>query len=306
MHSNSVYKRLRSYEWLLAVFFSYLIAVGISLHRPACIVVGLVNIALISFVAWLDNTLSRLSTSILRDWFAGAYILLAYWSLEPFARTGWDTAFQLHWLQRDHEILYQWGMQAAIESAGPLFPLLLETIYLSLYTLPVVLLSLLYLDRRRNRVEPLFFMIFSGALITYTIIAVMPSDPPRLAFPGLDLPHYHSAIRRLNLWIQNGSDIDTGVFPSGHVTVAFCSALAVLRVLPERKWLARSLFVYAIILTVATIYGRYHYAMDGLAAIVVSLFAFTATRFAMPTVQPVQIGPRFGGTKRLANSSLDV
>jgi hypothetical protein len=43
--------------------------------------------------------------------------------------------------------------------------------------------------------------------------------------------------------------------------------------LPERPWFGRGLFLYAISMSVATFYGRYHYAVDALAGFVVSLVA---------------------------------
>jgi membrane-associated phospholipid phosphatase len=72
-------------------------------------------------------------------------------------------------------------------------------------------------------------------------------------------------------------DISTGVFPSGHVAVAFSSAFALLSVLRQRRWIWCSAFIIATMVYVATIYGRYHYAVDGLASIVI---AFVAWRVA--------------------------
>ena len=53
------------------------------------------------------------------------------------------------------------------------------------------------------------------------------------------------------------------MFPSGHVAVAFSSAFGMLRALPEVRWAGIGLTVYASLVFLATIYGRYHYAGDG-------------------------------------------
>ena len=47
--------------------------------------------------------------------------------------------------------------------------------------------------------------------------------------------------------------------------------------LPERKWFGRFLMLMAILISTATIYGRYHYAADGLAGLAISLSAFAIT-----------------------------
>ena len=46
-----------------------------------------------------------------------------------------------------------------------------------------------------------------------------------------------------------------------------------MRTLPERPWVGRALLVLAILIAVATVYGRYHYMVDALAGFAVSLVA---------------------------------
>jgi membrane-associated phospholipid phosphatase len=50
-----------------------------------------------------------------------------------------------------------------------------------------------------------------------------------------------------------------------------------LRAMPERRWLYSSVFTIAIVVVVATVYCRYHYAVDGLASIGISIFAWFST-----------------------------
>ena len=83
--------------------------------------------------------------------------------------------------------------------------------------------------------------------------------------------------RAINIWLFEHCDISTSVFPSGHVAVAFSSAFGLLRAMPERRWLSSSVFAIAIIVVVATVYCRYHYAVDGLASIGISIFAWFST-----------------------------
>ena len=50
------------------------------------------------------------------------------------------------------------------------------------------------------------------------------SVSPRLAFPSESLPAWHSVWRTINIWLLDHGDIDSSVFPSGHVAVAFVVA----------------------------------------------------------------------------------
>jgi membrane-associated phospholipid phosphatase len=57
------------------------------------------------------------------------------------------------------------------------------------------------------------------------------------------------------------------------VSGAFAAAFALKRVLRERPWVYRGVFVYATLVAVATVYGRYHYAADAVAGVMVGTLA---------------------------------
>jgi membrane-associated phospholipid phosphatase len=67
--------------------------------------------------------------------------------------------------------------------------------------------------------------------------------------------------------------IYTSVFPSAHVSGAVASALGLVRCLGIRDHAARVALVYALLVSLATVYGRYHYAVDAVAGIAVGLGA---------------------------------
>ena len=69
-------------------------------------------------------------------------------------------------------------------------------------------------------------------------------------------------------------DIGTSVFPSGHVAVAFSSAFGMLRAVRSRPGIWVPVFVVATLVYAATIYCRYHYAVDGLASIGIAALAW--------------------------------
>jgi membrane-associated phospholipid phosphatase len=75
------------------------------------------------------------------------------------------------------------------------------------------------------------------------------------------------------VWILSRCDIQTSAFPSGHVTVGFSAAFAMLLALPEYRRAGWLLLGMASMVLVNTIYGRYHYAADGLAGLAISAAA---------------------------------
>jgi membrane-associated phospholipid phosphatase len=82
-----------------------------------------------------------------------------------------------------------------------------------------------------------------------------------------------TVLRRFNHWILGGYGIHTSVFPSAHVSGAFAAAFALKRVLREHPWLYRGVFGYATLVAIATVYGRYHFAVDAVAGVIVGTVA---------------------------------
>jgi membrane-associated phospholipid phosphatase len=109
--------------------------------------------------------------------------------------------------------------------------------------------------------------------MAYALFPYFLSQPPRTLFGDSDLPNVMTALRRFNLWIVNGYGIHSSVFPSAHVSSAFSAGWALLLYLPERKRYGWGMLIYAVSVSVAAVYGRYHYAVDVLAGFGVSLVA---------------------------------
>jgi membrane-associated phospholipid phosphatase len=203
-----------------------------------------------------------------RDWWPLGLILAGYWAMGWFA-TPPREALQVELVRIDRVLLYNAHLQALIEAAGGFLPAILETVYLLLYAIPPVCLGILYGCGARSQVPRFLLLVFAGTFATYALLPYVPVVAPRLAFPGADLPHYSGISRRFTIWLLDRLDISTSVLPSGHVAVALSSALGMFAALPRRPifgWCALGL---AALVYLATIYCRYHYAVDGLISVVV-------------------------------------
>lgn len=228
-------------------------------------------------LATLESRYSRRWSNYLRDWLPQALILAAYWQLEWFSVHS-GHRWQNLWINWDRRLLNEGGLRAIVELAGPILPAVLEAVYLSLYAIPPLAMTALYLVGARRNADRFLSTLFLGTLLAYGLIPFFPTIAPRYAFPGEDLPTYVSIWRTFNMWVLDHADISTGVFPSGHVAVAFAAAFGMWRALPAaRRRLAYGFFAIAAIVFTATIYARYHYAADGLASIGLAAIAWRAT-----------------------------
>jgi membrane-associated phospholipid phosphatase len=271
--------RLRSAEWLLVIYFGYVAAISTAFplenhFRP--FLVEVLVCALLLVLAYGESRESSEVFSMLRDWVSMGLVLVAYREMDWFSALPRNFHLELQWVEWDRAILYHWGfttggLQRAIESLGLVIPVYLELCYLLVYAVAPFVVAILYIEQRRERVNGTLFLYLLGTLLAYAMFPYFPSDPPRVAFGGSDMPNVMPAVRQLNLWVVGDYGIHSSVFPSAHVSSAFSAAWALLAYLPERRRIGWGMLVYALSVAVATVYGRYHYAADAVAGMAVSL-----------------------------------
>jgi membrane-associated phospholipid phosphatase len=263
---------LRVSELLFCAFFIYVFLLRLTYGHPVAsagswpVLVPLLPLAL----SIAERRSHRRLWSIARDWTSPLLVLLAYWSIDESVRPGVSDRLESSLVAWDRTILDEWGLRQAIEAAGTLIPAVLEVAYLVLYALPPLMVAYCYVRRERRQLEAWMVPFLAGTLAVYSLLPHFPSVAPRFAFPGEDLPRDSNIFRQLNVWVLSRGDIRSSVFPSGHVGVGFSAALATWLAGRRHRRQAWALLGFATVVWLTTIYSRYHYAADGLAALVVS------------------------------------
>ena len=273
-------RRFRWSERVMMTYFVYASIVSAVLPVDPSITrftIGLNVVLLAAFLAfaYAGGRWPRSSMIwILRDWFPLAVLLLAYREMGWFAPKIHTFELEHGWIVWDRWLLGDWRVQAAIEWFGPLAPALLEFCYALVYTIGPFSLAALYLWKSRERADAFLFRFLMGTVLSYALFPYFPSEPPRAVFPGENVPGFDTIFRQFNWWLLSGGGIHTSVFPSAHVSSAFAAAFAMFRVMPERRWAGWLLTLLATGIFWATIYGRYHYAVDAVAGLLVAVAAF--------------------------------
>ncbi len=271
---------LRHCEWLLLGYFIYVAAaahlLGISGSVP-WVVTALNAVVLggLFLLAYADRFRRTRWLGIVRDWYPYPLMLLGYREMGWFAQPRERFPLEEAWVVWDRVLLNDWGLKAAIEFLGPLLPSILEIAYSLVYAIVPFCMAALYLSGRRQRVDAFLFIFIAGIFGAYALFPYFPSEPPRAVFPGEDFPSYDTVFRRFNWLILGGYGIHTSVFPSAHTSGAFSAAFAMRMLLPERPWVGRALLALAVLIATATIYGRYHFAVDALAGFGVAVAAWS-------------------------------
>ncbi len=272
------FSSVRRSELVLFAYFIYaailaqLLPIGREVREVAS-VLNLTILASYSLLIYAHSLRGRELLGVLRDWFPLVLVLLAYREMGWFAPQTRSFALERRWIILDRLVLRDWHVHDAIEWMGPLVPSVLEISYSLVYAIAPFALAMIYAYGAHKRSERFLLIFVLGVLLAYVQFPFWPSEPPRTVFPGEDAPSIHTVFRRFNWFLLSGYGIHTSVFPSAHVSGAFAAAFGTRRALPEKPWVARSLFVLAVLIATATVYGRYHYVVDGLAGFAVSVAA---------------------------------
>ena len=273
-----VMPRFRRSEFVLAAYFTYAAVVACSLHlaAPIALTTVCVNAVVLAALFGFASAKQAPWISAARDFFPLPLVLLAYREMGWFARPITEHSLEQGWLAIDHAVVPT--LRWLVELAGPVFPSILEIAYSLATPTPMLCIAILYATGNQQRMDRFWFSFLVGAFTSYALFPYFPSEPPRTIFPLDNLPSYHTVFRQLNLEILGTHGIHTSVFPSAHVSAEFGAAIGMYNALAERRWAWGTFVVLACLITVATVYGRYHYAVDAIAGLGVSAFTWWFTR----------------------------
>ena len=209
---------------------------------------------------------------IARDWLPIFFVFLAFREMDYFAPREYDMLTEMSWIRWDLIVLEGFKLKRFIESFGAVIPFYLELCYLLVYAVGAYCIGVLSAVAGRKAINRFWTIFLLGTLGSYALFPYFPTEPPRYAFSDIAPPSIVTPLRELNLYLLSRTTIHTGVFPSAHVSAAFSAAFAMILLVPRRLdgWI---LFIYAVSVAIATIYGRYHYTVDAMAGFAVSLLA---------------------------------
>jgi membrane-associated phospholipid phosphatase len=266
---------MRVSEWIIATFFTWTSVLALTLPISTAMRVRtlLANAIVLLVYLVLFRLRDRLWVDYLRDWVPQALMILAYKQTGWFAPAKHTNALEHQWIVSDRLLLDTLHGRALIESLGAALPALLELSYSFVYAVPPLTMGVLYALRLKKRSDTLLTIYLLGLFLCYAQFPFWPSEPPRTVFAGQDMPAVHTPFRNFNLWLVGNYGIHTSVFPSAHVSGAFAAAMSMLYLARRRRRLLLAYFTYATLVATATVYGRYHYAVDSVAGFAIGVSA---------------------------------
>jgi len=265
-----------SWQWITLAYCIYLAAV--SFLRPefrkarptliaAAAVAGLVAIAAAQVAA---NTAFTIIVPSL--------VLLAGYRLSGLLFVRIDARVENALLALDRSWLGQTGLLQAYAAAPRILREYLEASYLLVYVaIPAGAVVLVVTDHASS-LNSYWSVVLGAEFICYGMLPWIQTRPPMLIQGGHGEIGGHGealppmrGVRRLNQLIARRASICANTIPSGHAAGAMATALVVLSVAPAIGML---FLVVAVSIAVASVLGRYHYAIDSVLGILVALLVW--------------------------------
>lgn len=173
-------------------------------------------------------------------------------------------------LRVDEALLRRSGVLAAYRAAGRPVQEAVELLYAFVYVVVPLGAAVLAAAGLDQTLAGYWRTVFVAELACYAALPWLQSRPPRM----LDAPVEHQvpgAIRRVNDFLLRHGSIQVNTVPSAHAAGAAAVALAVFSAAPIA---GVAFLAVAAGITVATVLGRYHYAVDSIMGLALAVAAW--------------------------------
>ena len=280
--------RLSLAEKAALTFFVYasIAAVALSLAvRELATILILNAVTSAAFLALRRNRERAPWVDFAADMFPVLLILVAY--RESGLLLTPDPAHHLDYIfvQWDRDLLHNPFIQTLLQAGTPWLQHYLEFAYLLCYPLVPLGMAAVYFagprtaarslaaarTHRANAMDDFWATVLMATLFCYAVYPFFPLTPPRALFSDVPGPQVDPLLRHWNFWLLDHYSVQACIFPSGHVAAATAVALAVRKHAPR---LGIPFMFLAVSVACATVCGRYHYAADAVAGMVVGVAAY--------------------------------
>jgi membrane-associated phospholipid phosphatase len=259
---------VRSSEWVAFVYFAVLVAAAWIRPLPAArrVSITVVGVGMCAAMAGL----SRLATSVQRDWAPVLIILVGYYLSGRFFFQP-SVALE-NWLTRwDRRLLGD--ARVCFASWPPVVVAALELAYMGTFLLIPLGCAVLVFGGHAADLNRYWTMVTAAEFGAFGTLAFVQTRPPWTLESGGG--EDDGLLHRFGLfWVRHTSHC-ANTFPSGHAAGSLAIALAVLPLMPVA---GAVLLIVALMISVGCVTGRYHYVIDVLAGVALALAIAVAVR----------------------------
>lgn len=230
-----------------------------------------------------------------KNWYPFWLIIFLFWEAENFVHLI-HPAWKNGWLMAaDFKLLGAHPTVALEKITSPYATEFFEFVYFTYYFVPIFGLWIYCKQLERN------FQFFAAhyllaLYIGYLIFPLVPAEGPWKTLAGQQTVWLEGKwiFRQLNEYLHHKGAIVGGCFPSTHLSAATAVVFGAARW--KGKIFIGSVIWFAL-LFFSTVYGRYHYVVDGLAGTAVGAAAFALSTSLVKRFYPANPAPTGGETR---------
>ena len=231
----------------------------------------------------------------IRSWYPFFLIIFLFWEVGSFVhlilsdcKNGWLIA-------ADFKLLGGHPTVALEKITNPYMTEFFEFIYFTYYFVPLYGLWI-YLKQSEGNFQSFATHYFLALYFGYLLFPFFPAEGPWKTLAGQQtmLIEGKWIFRQLNDYLHQKGAIVGGCFPSTHLSAA--TAVIFSAAFWNKKLFLGSVIWFAL-LFFSTVYGRYHYFVDGLVGLIVGAVAFAASSILVKCFYPETTPPTGGETR---------
>jgi len=256
---------VRSSEWVSFVYFAALTAIAWLRPLPSARRVQITAIGLLSSVAVVAG--ARLAPPAVRDWMPPLVILAGYFLSGRFFVNP-SPSFEAWLIAWDRRLL---GDPATRFAHWPRALLAyLEIVYMGCVVLVPAGFAALAWTGRSALADSYWTLVTAAELGSFASLGVVQARPPWMVERKAVLSD-RSVHRAASMMVEHLT-IRANTFPSGHVAGSLAAALAVMRAMPG---FGLVLLFFAGSIAAACIVGRYHYIVDVVTGVLLTVLIWS-------------------------------
>lgn len=207
------------------------------------------------------------AASALVLWYPLLLMPAMYWELPMLGTAIWDGQFFDTAVMGWEDRMFGGQPSATLARRWDLLPLseLLHLAYLMYYPVIYVFPAVLHLRGMTESFRATVFALMLGFTASYVSFTLFPVQGPRYLFPAPDGELATGWLYRLTHTVLETGSSQGAAFPSAHAAIAAIQTANALRYLPRA---APLLGLVTVGISVAAVYGGFHYAVDMVAGVV--------------------------------------
>jgi membrane-associated phospholipid phosphatase len=275
---DSAFAACGAFEWVTLLYLSIVNTLIVAfranlLAAPVYIAIHECIASAILIICWSAASWNDARLRFVRHWYALPLYIYFFEELRGLVHLifpGWFDAFLI---QFDYSIGHVDPSIWLTRFANPALNDFMQFSYMTYFIYLVALPAILYMHREFRA----FWTVMTSTAVAhysvYVISILFPIESPHFALAALQ-PHLTGgASTALINFIESFGRVHGAAFPSAHVAGSMVAILASWR---YRRWLFWLCLPFFACMTIATVYGGYHYVADVLAGMLTGAMGFAS------------------------------